>query len=212
MNPIPWYESRVFIGAVVAILSQLVVLLGKQDVIPVEAISQKVEAVFQIIALAATLYAAVKRKTSDIQPLTLTKRSAEDQSTKQGGFVRPLMLALLVAFSVPMISMVGCSATRQAYQNADTPSDYALVVLEQYDAILQEANRLKAEGKLTGSTLAAVQAADLKAQPFVNSIRPLQKAYEATHSASDAAALQKAVNDAITAVADLIRIVKGGAH
>lgn len=204
MNAIPWYQSPVMVSAVVAIISQALVLVGKQDLFPVEMITAKVEALFQIIALAATLWAAWKRKSSDIQPLTLNAAGA---AKKQGGFVRAGMLGLLLAISAPMM-LSACVQTTRAYRNADTPSDYALVLLEQYDAVLVEANRLKASDRLSGETLNSIRAADLKAQPFIDAIRPLQQAYEASRSSADAAALQSAVNNAITAVADLIRAVK----
>lgn len=204
MNAIPWYQSPVMVSAVVAIISQLLVLVGKQDLVPIDVITAKVEAFFQIVALGATLWAAWKRKSSPIQPLTVTKAGAEK---RQGGFARAGMLGLLLAVSAPLV-LSACVQTTRAYRNADTPSDYALVLLEQYDAVLVEANRLKASGRLSTETLNAIRAADLKAQPFVDTIRPLQQAYEASRSSADAAALQSAVNNAITAVADLIRAVK----
>lgn len=206
MNAIPWYQSPVMVSAVVAIISQALVLIGKQDLFPVDAITAKVEAVFQIIALGATLWAAWKRKSSDIQPLTLNAAGAAKRS---GGFVRAWMLGLVLALGIPvLLSLSACVQTTRAYRNADTPSDYALVVLEQYDAVLIEANRLKASGRLSTQTLEAIRAADVKAQPFIDTIRPLQQAYEASRSSTDAAALQAAVNNAITAIADLIRAVK----
>lgn len=206
MNAIPWYQSSVMVSAVVAIISQALVLIGKQDLFPVDAITAKVEALFQIIALGATLWAAWKRKSSDIQPLTLNAAGAAKRS---GGFVRAWMLGLIMALGIPMLlSLSACVQTTRAYRNADTPSDYALVVLEQYDAVLIQANRLKAAGGLSPQTLEAIRAADVKAQPFIDTIRPLQQAYEASRSSTDAAALQAAVNNAITAIADLIRAVK----
>lgn len=109
MNAIPWYQSRVYIGAVVAIISQIIVLLGKQDVVPVEAISTNVEAAFQLIALVATGYAAWKRQRAVEQPLTLTKTGAE--KFNQGGFARPLMLAVLLAIAVPIAAYLpGCTS------------------------------------------------------------------------------------------------------
>lgn len=78
MDAQPWYRSRVFIGAVVSILSQLVVLLGIADQITTEDIAKWVDVSFQVIALGAAGYAAWKRKRSDIQPLTLNKTRAEN--------------------------------------------------------------------------------------------------------------------------------------
>lgn len=184
------------------------------------AFGQKAERVIDALSmvliaggLAWAAYARVNLPTPPISDSAVTKTL--DLMKKQGGSIRVLFAALLLGVSLfGVLSMSGCTHTRAAYSAADTPSDYALVVLEQYDAVLVEANRLKASGRLSVTTLAALRAADLKAQPFIDTIRPLQKAYEASRAPADAAALQKAVNDAIVAVAELIRTVKsarGGA-
>lgn len=75
MNAIPWYQSPVMIGAVVSIVSQLVVLFGLN--IAPDVLSKDVDAVFQVLALAAAGYAAWKRKTSAVQPVTLTQKRAD---------------------------------------------------------------------------------------------------------------------------------------
>lgn len=156
--------------------------------------------------LAWAAYARVNLPTPPISDKAVQK--TRELVSKQGGFVRLLLLAALLGLGAIAVTLSGCAGTRAAYAAADTPSDYALVVLEQYDAVLVEANRLKASGRISVTTLAAIRAADLKAQPFIDTIRPLQKAYESTHDSADAAALQKSVNDAIVAVAELIRTVK----
>lgn len=77
MDALPWYRSPVFIGAIVSILSQFVVLIGIADQITTEDIAKWVDVTFQVIALGSAGYAAWKRKRSDIQPLTLNKARAE---------------------------------------------------------------------------------------------------------------------------------------
>lgn len=77
MNAIPWYKSPVYIGIVTSIISQIVVLIGRQDAFPVEAINGYVEAVFQVVALVALAVAEIKRRTSTIQPIAATKAGAE---------------------------------------------------------------------------------------------------------------------------------------
>lgn len=124
MNAIPWYQSPVMVSAVVAIISQVLVLVGKQDLVPVDVITAKVEAFFQIVALGATLWAAWKRGSSSIQPLTATKAGAEK---KQGGFVRAGMLGLLLAISVPgVVLLSGCAPLGMASpQSYDQRAAYA---------------------------------------------------------------------------------------
>lgn len=127
MNTLPWYKSPVFIGAVTTIISQIIVLLGKQDLYPIDVITKQVQSVFEIIALVSALYAGWKRMRSDIQPLTLTPRGGVEQN-KQGGFVRPMMLALLMAIALPMTcAFTGCSAIGlQQPQTLDERIAYAV--------------------------------------------------------------------------------------
>lgn len=74
MNSLPWYKSPVYVGIVTSIVSQLLSLTGKQDLFPTEQINQWVDAIFQVVALGALVVAEIKRRTSAIQPLTLTKK------------------------------------------------------------------------------------------------------------------------------------------
>jgi len=73
MNPVMWYQSPVFSGALVSILSQLCVLFGVADKFTPDFISSKVNALMQLVALGSALYALIKRKTSAVQPVALTK-------------------------------------------------------------------------------------------------------------------------------------------
>ncbi len=80
---LPWYRSPVYVGIVTSLLSQLVALAGYADAFPTAQINAVVEAVFQILAVGALLVSEVKRRKSDVQPLTLTKASAESKSTQE---------------------------------------------------------------------------------------------------------------------------------
>lgn len=75
LDAIPWYASPVMRGAVVSIISQLVAILGLH--VTTDALTNDVGAVFQVIAIGAGLYSAYKRKTSTVQPLTLTQTGAD---------------------------------------------------------------------------------------------------------------------------------------
>lgn len=81
MDAIPWYQSKVYIGALVTLLSSLASLAPKlfiaMGLATPDAITTFVNAAFQIIAVVAGMYTLVKRKNSPIQPLTLTKAAAE---------------------------------------------------------------------------------------------------------------------------------------
>lgn len=127
----------------------------------------------------------------------------------QSGFIRSMLLAILLAVSaICLFSVTGCTQTTRAIRNADTPGDYALLFLEGYDAAVKTASELKRSGALAGDALAKVQAAELKAWPLVEKINPLRKAYEQTGSATDAQALQLAVDNAIREAAEFVKLVK----
>jgi hypothetical protein len=136
--------------------------------------------------------------------------SVGDSGTKQGGFVRPMMLAILLGLSTMVLvaPLSGCTQTARAIRNADTPADYALVFMQGYDAALKTTNALKASGALSGSNLERIRALELVAYPLIRPIPALLEAYERTQSASDALALQKAVDDAVLAAAEFVRAVQ----
>jgi len=81
VNAIPWYQSKVMIGAVVTVVSTLLGLTPKfasaLGLTSPGAIQTAVDSVFQVIALIAGLYTAVTRQASPIQPLTLTQKAAD---------------------------------------------------------------------------------------------------------------------------------------
>jgi hypothetical protein len=130
---------------------------------------------------------------------------------KQVGFTVAAMLGIwlsIAVVSIGVMTLAGCTQTTRALRNADTPSDYALLFLEGYDAAVKTAGEWKRSGTLAGDTLAKVQAAELKAWPLVEKIDPLRKTFERTQSAEDAQALQLAVDDAIREAAEFVKLVK----
>lgn len=88
MNPIPWYQSPVqmrIVASVVAGLLSLFPSIG--NLLGIETpdkVDHAVEVIFGTISLAMVAWAGHKRATSPIQPLTLTKASAESQTTPAG--------------------------------------------------------------------------------------------------------------------------------
>jgi|SRR5580693_4982404 hypothetical protein len=78
---LPWYRSPVYIGAVTTVLSTLLSLSPKAATAiglnTPGSVSSAVEAVFQIVALGAGIFTALKRQTSASQPLTLTQKGAD---------------------------------------------------------------------------------------------------------------------------------------
>lgn len=222
-------DSLTIRGLIVATIPLLVLIasfFGIDEAVfqtQLEGIGEKIVA---LVSLAGVAYAAYARLFKPTPPLTETAKTATAQmvadgkiaqtpvppaapESKQGGFARMAMLAVLLsAGTLTLVSVTACTNTTQAFRNADTPSDYALIFLEGYDAALRSANQLKQTGALTGEKLALVQAAEKRAYPLVAKVDPLRRAYEATRSAEDAAALQLAIDNAIREAADFIRLVR----
>lgn len=110
MNPIPWYKSNTLRGLVIAALAQLTQMLGITETTTSEDITGAVDKLLDVVSLAATAYAAWARTRQPTPPVTLTQAAADAQSA-QGGFARPLMLALLLAIAVPAtLVLSGCAS------------------------------------------------------------------------------------------------------
>lgn len=128
---------------------------------------------------------------------------------KQTGFARPSFLAVLFALTVPVVAALsGCTGTRAAYKEAQSPDEYAYVLAEHYASLVREAADLKARPTTPADVVRAMQTADTAAAPLVDALRPLRGAYLATQSAASEAELQEAINRAVLAIADLVRSVK----
>lgn len=112
----------------------------------------------------------------------------------------------LVAFAA-----TGCSSTKAAYEAADTLDERAYVATEHYAAVVKQAADLKDKGVLTGSALAQVRELEQVASPVVLRLGPLVENFKAAQSAETEVALQRALDDAVLAIADLVRIVKAAA-
>jgi hypothetical protein len=77
MDPIPWYRSPVYVSTWAQIISLIVVSLGLQKLVPIDAINGYVQAFFVIAGLIAGGIAERKRRKSLVQPLMASKASAD---------------------------------------------------------------------------------------------------------------------------------------
>lgn len=113
MEQIKWYQSTTLRALLVAFVSQVIVWTGVAEQLPDGAATLAVDAVLQVAAIAATAYAAWARANRANPPISQAAvRKAEEMSGTpgEGGFVRPLMLAVLLAVSVPVaLSLPGCA-------------------------------------------------------------------------------------------------------
>jgi hypothetical protein len=82
---IPLWQSPVAVSTIVSAASQILAIVAgfgvKLDVTD-DQITAVVGGVFQIIAIGSTVYALIKRYTSKVQPLAVTKAGAEVKSSE----------------------------------------------------------------------------------------------------------------------------------
>lgn len=82
LPPDPWYASPAqragFAALLTSIVSMVLQLFGKN--IDIQIINLKVGLVLQIISACYTVWAMVKRARSNIQPLTWTRKGAENRA------------------------------------------------------------------------------------------------------------------------------------
>jgi len=122
-------------------------------------------------------------------------------------YSRAALLGVLLAVSG--VTVTGCTGTRAAYTAADhQPDKLAYVLAEQYASVLHEAAILKEQPTTPPEAVAAMQKADLAAQPAVDKLRPAADAYVAVKNAQTQAELQLAIDNAVRLIADVIAAVK----
>lgn len=124
---------------------------------------------------------------------------------------RTISLLAIVALAVGALSATGCAGTKAAYDAADTLDERAYVVTEHYSAIVKQAADLKDLGVLKGNALAQARELETVAQPVVLSLADLVAKYNAAKNAETEVALQRALDEAVLAVASLVRVVKSAA-
>jgi hypothetical protein len=132
--------------------------------------------------------------------------------------VRPMSryigVLAVAALAMSTLATTGCTGTRAAYDAADTLDERAYVATEHYAAVVKQAADLKDLGVLKGSALNQARELESVAQPLVLSLAGLVANYNAARTAETEVALQRALDEAIVAIAGLVRIVKaagGGA-
>lgn len=124
---------------------------------------------------------------------------------------RTMCVLAVAALALSSLATTGCTGTRHAYEAAATLEDRAYVATEHYAAVVRQAADLKDLGVLKGDALARAREIESVARPVVLSLGPLVANYTAARNAETEVALERALGEAITAIANLVRVVKGAA-
>lgn len=209
MNTIPWYQSSILrqqiVQMIVAVLTLFGVATGDFD------LNATTGAIFGGVAGVTALWTFITRLYKAHRPITEDAAIKTQAMIRQGGFARPLALVMLAICALtPLALLPGCagSGTRAAYSQAQNVGEQAYVLAEQYAALVEQAAILKAKPTTPTSVITRMQQADQVAKPLVLRLKTLRDAYAATKNATTEAELQLAVNNAVLAVAELVRAVQ----
>lgn len=206
METIPWYKSAVIRQQVVMLIVGIFGLFKITTDLDVDA---TVTAVFADIAVLVPVWTILTRLFKAHPPLTDTAAMKEEDVQKQlksqKGFIKIQAVLLLLGVSV---ALAACTGFQMAWKAADTVDKQAYVLAEQYASLVHEAADLKEKPTTPAAAVNAMQKADQAAKPAIARLRTLRDAYRAIDSAENAETLQKAVNDAVLLIADLVNAVK----
>lgn len=228
METLPWYKSAIVRQQIVAFIVAALGLLKITSTIDIDA---TVAAVLAGVAALVPLYTIVTRIFKPAPNLSQTAAAKEVEMVKEGKIppspvARPMnqggsiAVQLLIAMCAGMIlvgTIAGCVSTQAAYKAAplhgEAVSDTAYVIAEHYAAVLKEAANLRESAGVPAPLIVAMQKADAAAKPLIIGepsgvgLRQLAEKYTALHDAKTEAELQAAVNNAVRALADLMRAV-----
>lgn len=181
----PWYTSPVQRAQVFASLSGIAALVIQLLDLQVDVamINVKIGIVAQIVNVGFGLWGILKRSSSEIQPLTLTKAGADakapaaittvDEIKSQGGFARVSLLAVLAIAAAGVLS--ACTTTPSAVFNVacDTAQpNYALErcaksVTEIYEVYQKRAEDVANDPSTPRGVVEGIQAAEGRVTPVV---------------------------------------------
>jgi hypothetical protein len=82
MQTIPWYQSRTLIGLLVAIFAQLAVTTGLTEILTTTTIEATVDKAMDIVAIAASAYAAWARARLPTPPVSDAAAEATTQKIR----------------------------------------------------------------------------------------------------------------------------------
>lgn len=158
MDPatIPWYRSQVFASALISIISQVAVLAGLADTFAPAQIEATVNAVLQIVAVAAAGWAAVSRARSTVQPLTMRN----DSSTPKSHPLISVLLILAALASVTACSSLAVSQAKTAEQRAAallgdfTVFQHASLIIAEDPTVVPEVRRAVADAAIAAKPVA----------------------------------------------------------
>lgn len=209
MNTIPWYKSSILQQQIVQMIVAALTLFGvATDDIDLNATAG---AIFGGVTAVTALWTFITRIVKAHRPITQKAAEKQAQVARQSGFAHVIALVMLAILTVTSLSLLpGCtgSGTRAAYSEAKNVSEQAYVLAEQYATLVEQAANLKSKPTTPSSVIERLQKADQVAKPLVLRLKTLRDAYVATKNAQTESELQLAINNAVLAVADLVRAVQ----
>lgn len=203
---------RALLVAIAGLIGTVASFFGINEATFGEAAGRIIDAVCLLLTAGGAFWAMWARLYLPTPPLTDAAAAATEERLRasgEGGFARPLLLALLLAVAALVAIMLpGCAGTQTAYRAAETPDEYAYMLAEHYAALVRQAADLRERSTTPPEAIEAMRRAELAARPLVAPLRPLRDACLAARTAETELELQRAIDAAVLAIADLVRQVQ----
>lgn len=184
------------LAAIIGFLTGLLALLSQEGVTQLSDISE----LSLLILVVGSLLAFVK----DFNAIWTRKFLGSKTGTNAGS---PAPVSLLAGF-LALVLISGCAGTKSAYRAAEGVDQTAKVVSEHYYALVREANELRRNGVLRGTSLQNAQQVVSETRPVILQMADVARRYDLVRNAQTQAELERAVNEAAIAVSRLVDIIK----
>ena len=207
MEKMPWYKSNTLRGLVVAAVTLIAQKLGIAETVGDADAAKLVDLALGFVEACALAYAAYARAARE-RGRRRENRVVSKWRNEMRSMSRISCVLAVAAIALSSVATTGCASTREAYSVADTLDERAYVATEHFAAVVKQAADLRERGVLSGSALADVRALEQKAKPAVLRLGSLAKNWQAAQTAESEVALQRALDDVVIAIADLVRAVK----
>jgi hypothetical protein len=181
VDKIKWYESTTLRALLVAFVSQVIVWTGVAEQLPDGAATLAVDALLQVIAIAATAYAAWARANRANPPITeramvrqaeaMVEQSHPTANPNQSGFVRASMLGILLALAVPSVALLAGGCSTFGVQPARSFDQQLAYAYSTHTAVLDSAANALEAGSLTVEDAEAVLAMADQSRVLLDSAR-----------------------------------------
>jgi hypothetical protein len=171
VDAIPWYRSPVFVSLLVSVIMQAAVTFHLSTALAEADVAKFVDLVLQIVAIGAAGFAGFKRYRSNIQPLAVSKPSADAKSLPPQ--CHPFAIALAGLFAMAL--MGGCA--QLGVQAAQTVEQKAAALLGDFTIFQKASLKIGEDPTVPSNIRKEVLDAPIAMKPAVDSLDEALRTY-----------------------------------